>query len=180
MRLVVGVLLLFAVACAPSGPPPGYVSRAELGDKWPLTVDEGLLTCDKKGALRVIVFFEGKDGRGRMYAVNGAARTHFKNVEMEIGPIWKPQPEGPFTAVDRLSIDARKQMFHAAVLCEDRDSGVAPAKDCKTTLRRNLHLTPEELKQIEHEGLARSWPPLPPSRMSIDPLIQRGLKLCES
>jgi hypothetical protein len=37
----VGIVLLFSVACE-SGPAPSYVSRAEFGDKWPLTVDEGV------------------------------------------------------------------------------------------------------------------------------------------
>lgn len=56
---------------APARPttiPRGYVSRALLGDKWPLTVEEGTIVCDRSA----ILF---RDPAGQLYAVNGTAQT---------------------------------------------------------------------------------------------------------
>lgn len=50
----------------PTAVPRGYMSRAFLGDDWPLTVDEGTIVCDRNA----ILF---RDSTDRLYAVNGAA-----------------------------------------------------------------------------------------------------------
>jgi len=60
--------------------PPGYVSRAELGRKWPLTVDDGTLSCDADA-----VVFTAPDGDE--YGVNGTALTAGYD---RIDPIWAP------------------------------------------------------------------------------------------
>jgi len=46
-----------------------HVSKVEMGEDWPLTVDEGTLRCDGPGW----VTFEASDST---YAVNGAAKGH--------------------------------------------------------------------------------------------------------
>ncbi len=46
--------------------PEGYISRAELGEDWPLTVDDGVLKCDDASR---VTFTTG----GVIYAVNGTA-----------------------------------------------------------------------------------------------------------
>lgn len=46
---------------------PGYVSRATLGDDWPLSIEEGILTCS---AQREILLTTSQG----TYAVNGTAR----------------------------------------------------------------------------------------------------------
>jgi hypothetical protein len=61
------------------------VSAAELGDKWPLTVDRGTLRCE--GDIDVI--FTAPDGTE--YGVNGTALDHgFKDID----PIWATAPSG--------------------------------------------------------------------------------------
>lgn len=73
----------------PAPPPPKkapplpsnrrFISREELGDKWPLTVDSGEIEC-RPGT--VIVFHSG----GKTYAVNGGAIS--RNQWPRIDAIW--------------------------------------------------------------------------------------------
>lgn len=51
---------------APTSVPRGYVSRVLLGDAWPLSIDEGVIVCD-----RTAILLRAPDGR--LYAVNGTA-----------------------------------------------------------------------------------------------------------
>jgi hypothetical protein len=68
---------------------PAHVSRAALGDEWPLTVEEGTLRCD--GAQQAgAVFFETG---GRVYPVNGIARG--RRDGPEIDEIWADDPDIP-------------------------------------------------------------------------------------
>lgn len=61
------------------------VSRADFGDKWPLTVESGELQCIKSFG---VVFHTG----GTTYAVNGSAiDLGYKRID----PIWAPDPEFP-------------------------------------------------------------------------------------
>lgn len=48
-------------------PAPGYVSRTMFGDAWPLTVEDGMLSCVEGDK----VLFETN---GTFYAVNGTAK----------------------------------------------------------------------------------------------------------
>lgn len=61
-----------------------YVSKAEFGAEWPLTVSEGILRCEGAGA----VTFEAQD---TVYAVNGLAGGLDAGIEIE--PIWADDPE---------------------------------------------------------------------------------------
>lgn len=61
------------------------VTRDDYGDDWPLTVDEGILSCERGSA---VVFTTD----GRRYAVNGTAMT--LNLGADLDPIWAPDPAG--------------------------------------------------------------------------------------
>jgi Protein of unknown function (DUF2511) len=50
----------------------GYISRAQVGEAWPLTVKDGILHCDGSGALGALTF----ETNGRVYAVNEAAKLN--------------------------------------------------------------------------------------------------------
>lgn len=68
---------------------PAHVSRAELGDEWPLTVEDGTLRCD--GAKEAgAVYFEAN---GRVYPVNGIARGRTDGPEID--EIWADDPAIP-------------------------------------------------------------------------------------
>lgn len=60
------------------------MSADELGDDWPLTVDEGIVRCEGAGE----VYFEAA---GKTYAVNGMA-IGMSDLP-EIDPIWADDPE---------------------------------------------------------------------------------------
>jgi hypothetical protein len=70
---------------APGSDDPGYVSRAEFGARWPLTVDAGILRCRVPG----IVTFESN---GVVYALSGNAEA--VALGNDIGPIWADEANG--------------------------------------------------------------------------------------
>ena len=67
---------------ATSHPPGEWVSKTEVGDPWPLTVEGGWLDCI---AGDEIVFRSGE----KAYAVNGTASDH---KYARIDPIWRRSP----------------------------------------------------------------------------------------
>lgn len=96
--LVVGMLAFLGVQAWQGGRPenqPGYISRAQLGDAWPLAVDAGILSCEG-GAL---LFRSG----GVVYAVNGTAKASAAaNRWQEIESISVPDPAGGTGAIKNL------------------------------------------------------------------------------
>jgi hypothetical protein len=80
MRSVLIATLLVAV---PAMAGQEKVSQAMFGDKWPLIVDEGLLSCHGAGE---VTFYH----KGKTYAVNGLAKSAGK---LDIRPIWKDSEE---------------------------------------------------------------------------------------
>lgn len=67
--------------------PRGYVSKALLGDKWPLSIDEGTIVCD-----RTAILLRAPDGH--LYAVNGIARAQVGHLGwLDIRAITLPDPK---------------------------------------------------------------------------------------
>jgi len=100
---------------------PGQISRADLGDKWPLTVESGTLACrvlDIKGytgpRLTAVTFRSG----GITYAVNGVARSH--RLGPEVDSIWAPG--------DPVWIDDLKTKKKVNVGPPKKD--ISPLRDC--------------------------------------------------
>lgn len=84
MRSVALLAVLAMAGCVGSGSDNSItVTRADFGDEWPLTVEEGELACEADA----VTFTTG----GTTYGVNGLAigRGH-----PEIDPIWADDPEG--------------------------------------------------------------------------------------
>ena len=94
LLLVVAALGAFAFTIF--SPPPSYhrlgqpylrssllVSRADFGADWPLTVESGVLSCIAPSS---VVF----EANGRMYAVNGAAKS--QTGLAAINAIWADNP----------------------------------------------------------------------------------------
>lgn len=74
---------------------PGYISRAQLGEAWPLAVEAGILSCEG-GAL---LFRSG----GVTYAVNGTAKASAAaNRWQAIESISVPDPAGGTGAIKSL------------------------------------------------------------------------------
>jgi hypothetical protein len=71
---------------------PNQISRADMGVRWPLTVDEGRLTCIGSGHAGEVVFV-APDGTN--YALNGTANSQLTHVA-NINKIWANDPRlGP-------------------------------------------------------------------------------------
>jgi hypothetical protein len=73
------------------------ISKEQFGDKWPLTVDAGTVVC-VDGASVIFV----ADNRSK-YAVNGTAKSKKRMQEngwLDIGEIWKKDPELPGASMD--------------------------------------------------------------------------------
>lgn len=58
---------------------PAYVSRAQFGADWPLTVKEGRLRCDETEGFHAVFL----KWNGRWYAVNGIARITTTNPKID-------------------------------------------------------------------------------------------------
>ena len=82
-------------------PVESRLRRADFGEAWPLTVDEGDVECEY-GAL----IFVTKDGK--RYGLN---RTALNRGVPRINPIWRQSPEVPGLrlAIDPLMDRARRQ-----------------------------------------------------------------------
>lgn len=81
------------IADAPTRPPDptaiprGYVSKALMGVKWPLSIDEGVIVCD-----RTAILLRAPDGH--LYAVNGIARGQVGHLGwLDIRDITLPDPK---------------------------------------------------------------------------------------
>ena len=69
----------------PTQAPANYISHAELGDAWPLDVEDGTIICQGTSILL-------RTNRG-LFAVNGAARG--QNKWKDIRTITRPDPNNP-------------------------------------------------------------------------------------
>lgn len=160
------------------------VTRQEFGERWPFTVERGTLSCENSA----VVFSVS----GRSYAVNGTAKGRGYTA---IEPIWRANPlKVSFEPIARLSESLRQEIFGAFVECEDTSAREAEKSTadvvqqiererkltaaCKARVRSRYKLSSAEEQQINREGLAKSWPPLSPSRVNIGPIIDAGLRLC--
>lgn len=90
---------------------PGLVTRDQLGDKWPLTIDYGVVRCENiVVAGRTLQIASIEDPSGREYAMNGTARSHTSLGDVE--QIWRENPD-----VEGLKINIQPVIDRALVLC---------------------------------------------------------------
>jgi hypothetical protein len=57
----------------------------------------------------------------------------------------------------RLSVQQRREIFHALVTTQDRGVKVAQSRE---HVVKQFDITDSQLRQIEEEGLDKEWPPL--------------------
>lgn len=79
-------LTLLAGCGGSSGPKSREISRADLGDQWPLTVESGTLHCNGgDGVGEVYLTVDGVN-----YAINGNAKGTGRY--QDVTPIWADDP----------------------------------------------------------------------------------------
>jgi len=73
--------------------PPGQirVSKQEFGDAWPLTVDEGILSCTGSSRMGEVVLIVN----GKKYAVNGVAMSQKVNGQKAYADVIEIQANDP-------------------------------------------------------------------------------------
>lgn len=90
---------------------PGLLTRDDLGDEWPLTVEYAVLACEPMTAGSMNLqnaTLTAPDGT--VYALNGTAKTHTDAAD--IGPIWANDPD-----LEGLKIDISPLIDQALTLC---------------------------------------------------------------
>lgn len=85
-----------AATAGPTAVPPGYISRATLGDAWPLTVPDGVLSCRNDN--QIVFTTAGTD-----YGVNASARDASAGLR-DIAELVRP--DAPKSATDSLGVNA--------------------------------------------------------------------------
>ncbi len=83
---VVGLFALLVFAALVSSPSREVITKAEYGDRWPLTVDRGTVECVGAGA---VLFHTA----GETFAVNGLALSTTDHAD--IREIWIDSPAYP-------------------------------------------------------------------------------------
>jgi hypothetical protein len=174
------VLCLFA--CGNEGPPAPVelipdipptqqrvINRSDLLEEWPFSVRTGSLGC-VSGA---VVFRTGN----LTYAMNDRARARgWATPEPIRVRATSPLPTNPLPGVPQ---DTRMAIFAQAARCESMTGAPrAETTNCKKRVRESHGLSEADLKQIEAEGAERFWSPVVRPLMTLEPLIDMGLKLC--
>jgi Protein of unknown function (DUF2511) len=85
---VVGIFSCFIVSSA--SPFAQKIKKSDFGDKWPFTVNEGVLDCIGTNGFGEVIF----TAKGVTYAVNGIASGTKKYKELKL--IWKDEPRKDF------------------------------------------------------------------------------------
>jgi hypothetical protein len=147
------------------------VTQADFGADWPFEPAAGTLACI---AGAVVFRAQGVD-----YALNEAAKSRGYALP---GPLVRMQrsrpPTNPLPGVRQ---DQRQKIFSASMQC-DREAvrTGTDASACKQRLRDAMKLSGSDLRQIEAEGQERVWPPVPPRRQSVQPIVEAGSHLCRN
>lgn len=87
-RFVAVALIGALSSCGGDASNEAHMSRAELGAEWPLTVDEGTVSCEGIGERLGQVYFTAE---GTTYAVNGLAQGASDGPDID--QIWADDPE---------------------------------------------------------------------------------------
>jgi hypothetical protein len=145
------------------------VTQADFGSDWPFEPATGTLACI---AGAVVFRTQGVD-----YALNEAARSRGYAPPGALVRMQRSRP--PTNPLPGVRQDQRQKVFSASMQC-DRAAAGGDASACKQRLRDAMKLSDSDLRQIEAEGQERVWPPVPPRRQSVQPIVEAGSHLCRN
>ena len=111
---IVALFIIMGIVGECSGPDNSVtVKESDYGSRWPLTVPEGMLTCERGGNVFLTVDDKhyGVNGTGAIYV-----RRNYPNSYRDIRAIWKDNPDpdavGPKVSIGPLIRDGLN-------LCDD-------------------------------------------------------------
>ena len=183
------------------------LTKEEFGENWPFTVAAGVVACDQsRSAGRAIVFTTGGVTYGvndtaksvGYPAIDPLRRSNLSPGRPRATTVERvpaSERQAIFAAVvaceDRARENAKRRypradrrhpqfnrFYFVAVLLEMAHLETALRDRCNGELRREHRLSDHELGLIRHEGIHYGWPPRPPVRVSVGPIIGIGLELC--
>lgn len=140
------------------------VDRSEFRFQWPFAIGAGRLSCDS-GAVML-------HAAGVTYGLNDEAR---RRGLPSPAPILMTQHRPPANPLSRVPQGDRERVFSTALGCD----GAKEPASCRSRVRERYGLSEAELDQVMTEGHERQWPPLPPKTMSVEPIVEAGLRLCQ-
>lgn len=85
--VAIGFVTFLALAACGGGSDGKTVGKADFGDAWPLTVEQGTLRCEGGGGVGAVTI----EVDGVTYALNGTAKSQKKGQDIQ--PIWAPNPD---------------------------------------------------------------------------------------
>ena len=142
------------------------ISRTDFPTEWPFSMNSGLLGCDSGAVVFRAV--------GVTYALNDAARRRgFEEIARIRLLQPSPPPTNPLKGVNQ---DIRMAIYKEAAACGNG----AVASQCRQRVRERRALTDAQLSEIEAEGVERIWPPNQRGLVSLEPIVEAGLKLCRA
>ena len=170
--LITVVIVVIGISSQDSSEPL-IVSRADIGDKWPFTVESGEIRCDRD---RVTFHTEGK-----VYALNGTAMTFSPNAKdifeiSRVDPFFVRTPENP---VLRLDESVRRKIVKMTAECRAGRVPDVEFEQCPEFINSKYEIQEEERERIISEGMILEWDPHRIPRIGTGDFIQRGLELCD-
>ena len=170
--LIVVVVIVIG-SCSQNSSEPLIVSREDMGDEWPFTVESGELRCDRD---RVTFHAEGN-----VYALNGVAKTFVTDAKdifeiSRVDPIFVKTPENP---VLRLSESIRREIVKMTAECRGGRISDVEYEQCDDFIKSKYQLDEDERERIISEGMDLEWDPHRLPRIGIGSMISDGLKLCD-
>lgn len=87
------IIFVVMLVCQTTWAASEHVSSSDLGAKWPLTAQAGVLNCELIYEYEIVTF----TSKGKTYAVNGLARGNRakKRGWLDVAKIWKSDPQAP-------------------------------------------------------------------------------------
>ena len=169
--IIVVAIVIIGIASEDSSEPL-IVTRTDMGDKWPFTVESGELRCDRDR-----VTFHSED---KVYALNGTAKTFVPDAEdifeiSRVDPVYVRTPENP---VIRLDEPIRREIVKKMAECRAGKVSDVEFDQCPDFINSEYQLDDDERERIISEGMILEWDPHRLPRINLGSLIGRGLELC--
>lgn len=104
-KLTAAAAALLVIAAHAAVPTDAPISRADMPGQWPLTVESGVVGCERGKAIKFVA-------GGKTYALNGTAQSYSKQLGFDWRPvaaIWRDNPDIPGTKVPIGPLIARGQ-----------------------------------------------------------------------